>query len=324
MMTERNQLIDNLRGVSMIVIILTHTTAFFPGDKVAYLLWNWSHFAVPIFLFCSAYLFLKKSDDKPLHFFSYLKKRVVRLLLPYYLFFFFFLIALFFISPHVISTKYILQSILLLGGTDINWLVLLFLYVTVLLPFFTWSSKKSKYLFWLYFILSIGSAYLLLFYQIPLSYKLVMWLPWSVMLYFTWFYMKHEQKQKTLVWLFVLCCLSFVSTDIILKTMHHSTVLIHNKYPPNIFYLSYGMVILLGLTFLNRYLFANKIIQKIVHFFSKYSYSIFFLHYIILTILAVFIKPWQLHWLSFFILVLALTILLQNAYLWVRIKLHYG
>src|SRR6266403_5134039 len=99
MMTERNQLIDNLRGVSMIVIILTHTTAFFPGDKVAYLLWNWSHFAVPIFLFCSAYLFLKKSDDKPLHFFSYLKKRVVRLLLPYYLFFFFFLIALFFISP---------------------------------------------------------------------------------------------------------------------------------------------------------------------------------------------------------------------------------
>ena len=59
-MTQRDQLIDNLRGLAMIVMILTHATAYFPNDIVSFTLWNWSNFAVPIFLFCSVYLFIKK------------------------------------------------------------------------------------------------------------------------------------------------------------------------------------------------------------------------------------------------------------------------
>lgn len=321
-MTERNQLIDNLRGFSILVIILTHTTAFFPSDKIAYTLWNLSHFAVPIFLFCSAYLFLQKSSDKPPHFFSYLKKRVVRLLVPYYIYLFFFLIALFFVSPHVVSFTYIWQSILLIGGTDINWLVLLFLYITVLLPFFTWALKHSKFLFWFYFALALGSNYLLLFYQFPVSYKFVMWLPWSTMFYFTWFYIKYENKKNILSLIFLLTLSMFISSHIVQSQLHHSTVLIHNKYPPNVFYLSYGVSILLLLSFFHKYIFSNKFVIKTVHFFSKFSYSLFFLHYIILTVFSVFIQTLHIHWFLFFSSVLVFTIFLQYFYIFIRKNLQ--
>lgn len=308
---QRNQLIDSLRGFSMIVIIFTHATAFFPSDKLVSILWNWSNFAVPIFIFCSAYLFLQKSSDKPLHIFSYLKKRFIRLLLPYYIFLVFFLIVISLLSSELFTIKYIWQSILVIGGVDINWLVLLFLYITIILPFFVWSQKKNPFLFWMFFTLSLSSSIFLLFARLDIPYKFIMWLPWSLIVYFTWFYIKYEQKKVVLLWSFLASCLLFIMSFGVVQSLHHSTVLIHNKYPPNILYLSYGVAVLLGLTFVAKYLFSQKYVLQFINFFSKYSYSIYFLHYLLLTVFVTFMAELGLNWLTLFLLVLSSTVLLQ-------------
>ncbi len=313
-MTERNKLIDNLRGFSILIMILTHVTAFFPNDKLAFTIWNWSNFAVPIFIFCSTYLFLQKGSDKPVNYLTYLKKRFLRLLIPYYIFLFFFLILLLFINAKMVTFKYIWQSILVIGGVDINWLVLLFLCITTILPIFVWSLKKSKLFFWLYFVLSFGSSIGLLFFNFPMPYKFIMWLPWSIVIYVTYFYLKSEINKKRLVILFFSSLFIFISSYIIQSSLNHSLVLIHNKYPPNIFFLSYGIAVMLGLIFIQKYIFSYKIIFKILHFFSKYSYSIYFLHYLILTFLANFIKSLNLNWITLLLPVLLLTIFLQFLY----------
>lgn len=320
-MTTRNEFIDNLRGLAILVMIVTHTTAFFPHDPIAYPIWNWSHFSVPSFLFCSIYLFLAKSSHKPFSFLTYIKKRFPRLLIPYYIFFCFFLLTLFLVSPHVITGKYVWQSIFLIGGVDINWLVLLFLYITILLPFFDWTVKKAKWLFWLYGIFSFGSAIVLMFYPLALSYKYFMWLPWSVMFYITLVYLKYEKQKKIFGLFFIIFLATFLTAYTTQSILHHSLVLINNKYPPNIFYLSYGISLLFLLSLMQQYLFENKFIFKTLQFFSKYSYSIFFIHYCLLTFFAAFISKWHLHWWSFFFLVLATTWILQQSFNSLKAKL---
>lgn len=313
-MSERNQLIDSLRGFSMIVIIFTHATVFFPSDRFVSALWNWSNFAVPIFIFCSVYLFLKKSDGRPIPFFTYLKKRFLRLLIPYYIFLPFFILVLWLISSDLLSIKYLFQSILVIGGVDINWLVLLFLYLTIMLPFFVWSQKKSPILFWFLFVLSFGSSIFLLFQKIDIPYKYTMWLPWSLMLYFTWFYIKSEQNKKVLLWLFFGCLSVFFVVFALQVFLAHSTILVHNKYPPNLLYISYGTSVLLGLVFLDNYLFRTKVILAIVNFFSRYSYSMYFLHYLVLTFFVAFMEVLGFTWITLFLAVMITTVGLQYFY----------
>src|SRR5690348_699826 len=97
--------IDLLRGLAMLVMIFLHTSVYFfsNGSYVAWL-WNWGHFAVPVFIFCSVFLFFYKSQKFS---FSYLKKRLWRLLFPYYIFVFLFLIAVSIREPAKFNAGYI-------------------------------------------------------------------------------------------------------------------------------------------------------------------------------------------------------------------------
>lgn len=319
-MVQRNQLIDSLRGFSMIVIIFTHATAYFPSDKFVSALWNWSNFAVPIFIFCSAYLFLSKSSEKPIQFFPYLKKRLQRLLVPYYIFLPFFFFVLWITSSELLSTKYVVQSLFVIGGVDINWLVLLFLYLTVLLPLFIWSQKKIPFLFWIFFVLSLGSSFYLIVERIPFSYKWIMWLPWSLMLYFTWFYVKFQNNKKVLALAFLGSVGIFVVTYLVQQHLHHSTVLMHNKYPPNLLYISFGVAVLLGLTFVANYIFSNRYLLQTVNFFSKHSYSIYFVHYLLLILFTAYMAVFNFNWLTLFLTILFTTVVLQLILIWVKKK----
>lgn len=320
-MVERDRFIDFLRGFSIFAIILIHANAFFLHDKIAFTLWNISQFSVPVFIFCSTYLFLKGSLDRSINFFSYLRKRFLRLLIPYYIFLFIFLICLFIFSPQVITTSYIWKSLILIGGVDVNWLVLLFLYITIILPFFAWSFKKAKFLFWLFFVLSFGSACFLLFNSFDISYKWTMWLPWSVIFYFTLFYIKFENKRRYLSWVLFFSSLLLLITLLIKNNLHHDLAFRSNKYPPNILYLSFGVSSILALSLFTKSVLKNKFIMSVFDFFSKYSYSIFFIHYVVLTVLVLYIKQFHFNWFTLFLAVLFITILLQKMFNWTRIKL---
>jgi peptidoglycan/LPS O-acetylase OafA/YrhL len=307
-MTQRNHFIDDLRGIAILVMILTHVTAYFPSDKIANAIWNWSHFSVPIFIFCSAYLFLQKNLHKPFSGFSYLKKRVSRLITPYYIFLLFFIPILLALQPQTVTFKYILHSLLLIGGVDINWLVLLFVAFALLLPVFVWLFQKYKTLFGLGFFISLASTILLLWYTPHISYKFYMWLPWSLLLYFTFIYQKFEKKPTKLLLLFITTAALFFGAYYVRLLTDHSVVLIHNKYPPNILYLSYGMSLFLLLSFFLKRFSLSPVIARPLHYFSVHSYQLYFIHYIILILIATFLPILKLHWLTFFIILIATTV----------------
>src|SRR5579864_4521172 len=147
-MKERFSEIDDMRGLAILAMVLIHTNAYFLSDKIAETLWNYSQFAVPVFLFCSSYIFFR---NRPTHGvmlpFTYIKKRFMRLLIPYYIFAVIYILVSYFEEPAKITGQYILQSLFLVGGIDINWLILLFLFLTFLMPIFTYLEEKQKKLF---------------------------------------------------------------------------------------------------------------------------------------------------------------------------------
>jgi len=302
-----------LRGIAIVFMILIHTSYYFIADKTAHFLWNWSQFAVPVFIFCSSYLFFQKYRDTDISIVHYLKKRVVRLLIPYYIFLLFFLPVAFVLSPQKITVRYIIQSIFLIGGVDINWLVLLFLFFTLFLPFINSIFRKKKVLFIFYTVVSLVSSILFVLYSFPFSYKWFMWLPWSVIVLFSLFFVLYEKRKLFLPVSFIILFVLFVLTYQIERVSHHHTGFFQNKYPPNIYFLLYGMCSIIALYFLARIIILNRWLTSVVYFFSRYSYSLYFTHYTVLIIGAAFFHTLVFNWISFFLAVLSMTVIVQFA-----------
>jgi probable poly-beta-1,6-N-acetyl-D-glucosamine export protein len=315
---QRNFFIDYLRGFAMLVMMLTHVTAYYPSNSIAFALWNWSHFAVPIFLFCSAYLFFQKSMKGLPTFFPYVKKRFLRLLVPYYLFLLFFLPTLYYLTPNNVTFKYIVDSFLLTGGVDINWLVLLFLLVTILVYGIVFFWQKARVLFWGFFGMSFLSVIILLFVTPAVSYKWIMWLPWSFVLYVIFFYILFEKKHKYLISLFLFLLGGFSLSYFVRDSLSQSVILIHNKYPPNSLYLFYSMSVMLFILFLLKRFSFPKNIAKILSFFSRYSYQIYFVHYFVLIVFATFLPQLHWSWEVFFLVVVAVTVTIQLSLLFLK------
>src|SRR5437868_1251615 len=83
-------------------------------------------------------------------------------------------------------------------------------------------------------IIFIASACLLIVYSPHISYRYIMWLPWSLMLYFTLFYVRYEKRKNLLLLTFCVSLIVFLVSYVTQSSLHHSLILINNKYPPNI------------------------------------------------------------------------------------------
>lgn len=311
-MPERNTTIDFLRGFSTLLIILIHVNAYFLHVPVANLLANYSQFAVQVFVFCSAVIYFERKKDAPFSF-SYVWKRAKRLLIPYYIFLVFFFLFIIVIQQKSISLDNITKWVLLQGDRDLNWLVVLFLYFIILMPFIRLSQKISV-LFWSVIFLSFFSSVLLLFIDIPVHFRLFMWLPWSVLLIYSLWYARTTKKQHFLLLTIALSGVTYVISKYALIIQNHTLTLTENKYPPNIFYLSYGLLWIALLILLYQKLHIDKLpIQRLFDFTSRYSYQIFFIHFLYLYL---FLETnyRQFHWWGLFLIITCLS--LGTMWLW--------
>ncbi len=308
-MKKRYLEIDMLRGIAILAMILIHTCYYFLSDKTALFIWNWSQFAVPVFIFCSAYLFFQKPQPLSI---SYFKRRLIRLIKPYYIFLLFFIPIFFFINPQTPKIKYVLQSIFLVGGVNINWLVLLFVCLTIIFPLISSYFKSFKPLFLVYLLVSIISSALFVFYKFPLSYKYIFWLPWSVIAIFTHLFVLKENKKNFITLSASISGIIFGLSYYIERISRHNLGMYENKYPPTLYFLSYGIFMISVIYIFSKLLIKNKTLTKIISFFSLHSYSIYFIHYTILIILASQIKLFP-NWETFFLSVLITTIAIQFA-----------
>jgi len=287
--------IDFLRSVAIFGVIVTHVYSYNLTNPTNYFIWNYLHFVVVAFVFCSGFVMTAKYK----HFFIdmtktlvWYRKRFIRLLVPFYIYLFTHY-TLWFLFPHFFSglgleksSTFLLQSLLLIGGVNLNWLPLLFIQLAFLFPLFTLLVRKRNLV-----ICYLAFAILVtLFFTIQTStaysyYRFVMWIPWSlILLTAMYFYSKEKEKinSKKYVLLIAASFAIFIILFMLFQTLHRSLTLIDHKYPPDFYYLSYATCMtLLVYSFSKIRILEKSLISKIYVFISQQAYPLFFIHYIV-------------------------------------------
>jgi len=326
-MTKRNSIIDSLRGLAILAMIMIHTNAYFleRGGWVSFV-WNELQFAVPVFIFCSNYIYWQRflaRGRKSIG--SYFKNRLFRLVIPYYSFLLVYLPIVYLKEPHKLTADYLLKSLAAIGGVDIGWLVLLFLCLTLMQPAIAFLIRTKKWV-WLsaYTALSLIVTLIFLFLKPSFDYRWTMWLPWSFYIIYTYYFVRNEGQKWWLPVSIAAGLLSFVICYWLLVIWKAPLSFYQNKYPPNLYMIGYGLlsIPLLYLFFqrFNSFLYATK---PALAFFSRYSYEVFFIHYIVIYVLTVYFKTVRFTPGGFFISVLSTTTIVQIGLNKIRAKIIF-
>ncbi len=305
--------IDALRALGIIVMILTHVLSWHFGEYGIGFIWNAIHMVVVGLVFCSAYLYSKaNSDEKIHHRFKWFTKRIARLYIP----FIFYLIAhytMWLLFPEWLrgygikqSLPFIASSVSLSGGVDIGWLTTLFIQMAIIFPFLLSLSRSKKYVLFTTTLLIVFSTITAIF-RIPMDYtRLIGWLPWSLVSLIGFMYSDMEtlhpgRLKKFTTSALALCFATYTLFYFIFRTLHMSVQLTHHKYPPDIFYLSYGLFFtFILITLFRRYELFLHPVKKYITFISRQSYTIFFVHIIVLDIVMTKMAG---NWLSEFVVI---------------------
>ena len=315
MKKERNITVDLLRGASMLFVLFLHALVPYLGNPVVFRIWDFARLEVPAFLACSAYLFYLKAKKGDVFFFSfpYTWKRVLRLYIPYAFFMVFFFTIVFFTHPERLTSEFLLKSALLIGGIDINWLILLFVQMIPLFPAISYLYRKLRPAFWAFAVAAFGSAVYLFFYDVPVDYRWIMWLPWSTVAITSLLFVEHTEKILSRKWLIAgaVVCINLLLFWWYFSVYGKIDLRIH-KYPPDILFLTYGLVTIIAALFLFQLtVFQKGPVSRFLQFMSVYSFELFFIHYIVIYLL----QYWKFHtWMGptlFFISVAVLSVFVQ-------------
>jgi peptidoglycan/LPS O-acetylase OafA/YrhL len=294
--------IDILRAIAIIGVMVTHSLALFLGTNTVNLIWNYLHFVVVGFVSCSGYIIGRQYLLENRGFtFSWFKKRFFRLYIPYLVYLLSFLLSAYIYTTFFhgkstsLSLSFLFKSILLIGGADIGWLTLLFLQLTILTPLLLFITQKNKVYFITLMLIGIFCLYNT-FYPLSSIYsRMIAWLPWSFIYLLGMGLAKldfiHTNFSKKLYLLSFTSAIIWVILRYILISHGSNLTFTLHKYPPDLFYLSYGIGINSFLIWLIRKLSSiNQRTINIVNFLSKNSYSMFLLQLIILNVLTVVFK----------------------------------
>ena len=306
---SRDHNVDNLRGLAMIAMITIHATVLYWNDKVAHFFWDSLQWAVPVFLFCSAYLFFSRPFDFSfLSIKKYFVKRLTRLFIPYYVFLGVYTLLTYFFDRQKFNPSYFIGNLFVYKSLDLNWLVLIFFELMFVFPLVAFFKKKNILIYYLFGLTSLASSVYFLFFR-PGQFKTIMWLSWSLIIYFTIYFIENQKKTKKMLLTALLSLIIFAACYFIEVKLGHPLTHFSNKYPPNLYHLSYGTFSIIILYFLSSSGLL-KPVQKILDFFSIYSYEIFFIH-----ILLLYLFGWMnvkfSNWWTLFIVITTSTVFIQ-------------
>ncbi|MCK1225172.1 acyltransferase family protein [Streptococcus uberis] len=264
-MRNRDSRIDTLRVLGTFLIILAHSL---PPVVIT----NLRTFDVVLLVFISGISF-KKSNVKG-EFFKYLHKRVKKLVIPTYL-----LLAIIFLLTTVISSIFevsspftfdiIISSFLFYNkGIGFIWIVKVYLYTAILLYSIRKVNKNwyTVSMFFIHLLYIFLNNYLNINNDFYNSYFIDI-IPYGVIAILGY---ELENRKNIFPSLFigVLCLFLF-------SQFHNGINFNPNnyKYPPSIYYLSYGLLVSLVL-----YRFIPSVNHKVIFWLSKNSYSLYLIH----------------------------------------------
>ena len=310
---NRDKTIDNLRGLAMFAMIVIHAASYYLRNKTTLLIWDNLQWAVPVFFFSSFYLFfLKTKEIKKEYLIPFFKKRLTRLLLPYYVFLAAYFFLAFFFDKNHFNSNFFLANFFLYGGS-FNWLVLVFVYFTFLMPVI-WYLKRHKIIYWGIFALSVASSFYFIFAK-PIPFRVILWLPWLSYMFFTTFFIENANKTKKLFLTAILSLVLFFILRQVEINIGHNLTHYENKYPPTLYHLSFGVFWVIILHWLSeKNVFAVFKFDRLLYFLSINSYPLYFIH-----ILVIYMIRW-LHlsppyWPIFFVEIFGLSCLIRILYL---------
>lgn len=301
MIKKRFEHIDFLRAVAIVGVVAIHTLSFHLNDHLFYFFWNYLNFVVVSFVFCSGYVLTARYREKfrsEVNILSWYSKRLLKLIIPFYLY----LIAhylLWLLFPQFFSglglqksIPFILKSIFLVGGIDLNWLTLLFIQLTVLFPILMNGLHKKRILY-AYIAFSLIITIIFTIIRFPYNYfRNVMWISWSVILLISMFIFSKEHtdtNNKMSIKRYIYGALGSGTFFALLMIIHSVTKqsfqLVDYKYPPGFYYISYGLCVSFLILIVGELtIHKSEKIKKISLFLSKHSYTLFFVHYIVLDV----------------------------------------
>lgn len=308
-MLERKHYIDFLKTIGLFGLFFAHVKS---PDWLMML----RSFDVPMMVILSAVLAnytFHKADEKKLN--KYIWKRIRRLVFPTWLF-----LTFFFLIQGAVgitySWKYYLASYLLTRyGIGYVWIVLIYLYCAVLVPFLSpVRSRKGLWVIILVIYLLYEAAYFLKIgtENIVILNTVYYIIPYGVLTALGICHGHMEKKTKVLI-----CAAAF--TGFICAALYYritcgSFQLVSIvKYPPRFYYLSYGIAFSFALLLLCQDKDWQIMKSRVVMFFSKHSFWIYLWHIFWIWIVGHFIDSnlWFLQW-SLILIASAVTVWLQN------------
>ena len=293
--TGRISYIDFLKVIGLTGIIIAHVNP----HSWAMLLRS---FDVPLMVILSSILanrsFAKYSETRSSAF-DYYVSRIKRLVIPTWIFLIFNFLLSFIITGQRESIKYYAASFLLTRyGIGYVWIILIYLYSAMLIPAFARLKLSVKG------SIIVSASYIL--YEIAYYYRLGLndsglinkfldttfyyIIPYGLLTYLGYNYFKMKNRTKLIIAL--ASFIVFFTLAAYYRSALGSFQLLHiAKYPPRVYYLSYGIGCSFALLILceknNLKVYANKVIR----FISSHSMWIYLWHILVLAVYGKFNLP---------------------------------
>lgn len=298
MLIDRDNGIDFLKLIGLTGIILAHVNA------PAWIMMVRS-FDVPLMILLSSILARRSYErfGKETNLCGFYFHRIKRLVIPVWVFLFIYFGACFALGDPYRGGSYYLYSFSFTRyGIGYVWIILIYLYVMLLVPIIDIHKPLVKTmmiivaLFGLYetlYLLGLGIDNKLVdstFYYI---------IPYGVLSYFGYYYTDFTKKTKNLI--VVLSSFVFVIFGLYYYSIYGEFQLVSiAKYPPRLYYLSFGLACSFILLLLSETLSNKHFNNSFICFVGSHTMWIYLWHILALRLYAVFNLP-EKWYIKFFI-----------------------
>lgn len=330
---KRESCIDTLRAFGLILLMLAHVH---PNIIVQQL----RCFDVPLMLLISGYVANYNPNEG---LFKFYFKRIKRLLIPVYLF-----LILIFVSWYCASLLHfsklpdnfntiIINSFLLLNENSIGfiWIIRVFLFMMIMTPLLHQIKLDSTRCILLTLsCLAILNIVCVSFYNSSNSLSLINFLNKEVFIYsfayFIVFTAGRCLKVSNFKRFLLLTLFGLTTLSICIIYIHYtgsSFIITDYKYPPRLYFISYGMIISLVLFLLfKKYIPRSINDNKVFKFIGCNTIWIYLWHIPLQEIINTFVLHWFIKWLILVIsscIVFYLQYVLANKFLPQKIKKYF-